>query len=129
MILLTILYISPYAYYIPCTRFDESVRPLLTQEEIYSIIDDMPAVEEKWIADRNERQSVFSRTLHSDDYRKLLSMIKGLYTEQQKRISDGKNLPPMTKKLLQRLKKLCTGNFPLYWELMRKMSTALLKAD
>ena len=45
------------SYHIPCTRFDENARPLLTQEEIYSIIDDMPSVEEKWIADRNERQS------------------------------------------------------------------------
>ena len=99
------------SYYIPCTRFDENVRPLLTQEEIYSIIDDMPAVEEKWIADRNERQSVFSRTLHSDDYRKLLGMIKGLYSEQQKRISDGKKLTSYDEKALTEAQKIMHREF------------------
>lgn len=99
------------SYYIPCARFEEKVRPLLTREEIYSIIDDMPAVEENWITNKNERRSVFRETLHSDDYRKLLSMMKGIYTEQQKRISDGKHLTSSDEKVLEASQKLMHREF------------------
>lgn len=99
------------SYYIPCLRFEEKVRPLLTREEIYGIIDDMPIVEEKWITDKSERRSVFSETLHSDDYRKLLGMMKGLYTEQQKRSSDGKQLMSSDEKTLATAQKLMHREF------------------
>ena len=101
------------SYYIPYAGFDEKVRPLLTQEEIYSIIDDMPALEKKWIINKNERLSVFIKTLRSDDYRKLIGLMKGIYAEQQKRNSDGKKLTSSDEKALIEAQKLMHKEFSL----------------
>lgn len=99
------------SYYIPLDRLEERVRPLLTREEIYDIIDAMPNVKEQWISDKNERRSVFSRTLKSDDYGSILSMMKALYIERRKRSSDGKQLMSSDEKTLAAAQKLMNREF------------------
>ncbi len=80
------------SYYVPCAHMEERVRPLLTKDEVFRIIDEMPRVKEQWISDKNERRAAFGRTLHSSNYHHILSMMKGIYSEKQKRSRGGKQL-------------------------------------
>ena len=41
------------SYYIPCNNCESKVRNLLTKEEIYSLIDEMPEAETQWYEDKN----------------------------------------------------------------------------
>lgn len=99
------------SYYIPEDRLEERVRPLLTKDEIYAVIDRIPDVQESWIDDKNERKSTFSKVLRSDDYSMLLVMIKSLYTESRKRSSDGKKLMASDEKALAAAQKLMHSEF------------------
>ncbi len=59
---------------------------------MFEIIDSIPQAEAVWYADKNERKSYFESVLHSDDFTRLVGMIKAIYEERQKRSSDGKKL-------------------------------------
>lgn len=80
------------AYYIPCDNYMTKVRPLLTEEEIYSLIDEMPGADEKWCSDRNERKHLFNSVLKSNDYHEIISMMRSLYIHRERRLSEGKKL-------------------------------------
>ena len=40
-------------YYVPSDKIEENVRPILTKERLFEIIDRLPYTESEWIADRN----------------------------------------------------------------------------
>ncbi len=80
------------AYYIPCENCDAKIRPVLSKEEIYSLIDDMPTTESEWCDDRNTRKNIFHSVLKSDDYHKLISMVRSLYLHRESQKEKGKKL-------------------------------------
>lgn len=75
---------SKSSYYIPCENCDSKLRPLLTKDEIYSLIDDMPNISAQWWEDKNERKNIFHSVLKSDDYHKIITMIHSLYVKREK---------------------------------------------
>ncbi len=83
---------SQSSYYVPIDGAEEKVRKLLSKEQIYEIIDNIPNIEENWFEDKNERKNYFKTVLKSDDYSQIISMIKSIYSERKRRNSTGKNL-------------------------------------
>ncbi len=80
-------------YYVPVGRAAERLRPLLSKEEIYSLIDDMPQEEEKeWCSDNRERRGIFQDILHSDDYTRMIHMMRMLHCQQERKRSTGHRL-------------------------------------
>lgn len=80
------------SYYIPCDNCGSKVRRLLTEEEIYSLIDEMPKAETEWCEDKNVRKTMFNSVLKSDDYHKLITMMHTLYIHRENQRSKGKKL-------------------------------------
>ncbi len=80
------------AYYVPVESAEKEIRRILTKEEVYEIIDSIPQAESVWYSDRNERKSYFESVLRSDDFTRLVGMIKAIYEERQKRSDDGRKL-------------------------------------
>ena len=59
-------------YYVPVERAADRLRPLLTKEQIYGLIDEMADVdfsETEWCSNSRERRGIFQNILHSDDYK------------------------------------------------------------
>lgn len=84
---------SHSTYYIPVNRAGERLRPLLTREEIYSLIDEMAEKkEQEWCNDSRERRGIFQGILHSDDYRKIIQMMRTLHQQQERKKSTGHKL-------------------------------------
>lgn len=79
-------------YYIPSEYLESKARRLLTKEEVYSIIDSMPAASGTWYSDKNERKSYFETVLKSDSIPTMIGMMKTIYDERSKLTASGKHL-------------------------------------
>ncbi len=100
-------------YYVPENTLDSKVRKLLSKDEIYTIIDNMPNIEPKWCNDRNERKQIFNAVLKSDDYEKIICMIKSLHAQKEKRISGGKRLSSNDEKTMKLAENLMYQEFAM----------------
>ena len=49
------VYSKGSTYYIPSDDYEEKIRRLLSKEEIYALIEEMPNAEAQWCEDRNQR--------------------------------------------------------------------------
>lgn len=70
----------------------QNMRPLLSAEEIYSLIRSMPEEPVSWNQNEAQRKEEFRQILSSGDHKKLIQMIKALYQHQKKRQAMGKKL-------------------------------------
>lgn len=79
-------------YYIPSEYLESKARRLLTKEEIYKIIDGMPAASGVWYSDKSERRDYFESVLKSDSIPEMIGMMKTIYDERSKLTASGKHL-------------------------------------
>ncbi len=68
------------------------MRSLLSQEEVYSLIDKIPDQKPNWIENENERKDEYKRIIAGGDHLELIGMIKAIYRHKEKREADGKHL-------------------------------------
>ncbi len=89
--------------YVPCGNalLMAKLRPLLSKEEIDTILQGVPQEDIGWIDDKNERSTQFRRILAQDDRRQLLRLIRCLMSEKRRRIAAGKKLPAADEATLQ----------------------------
>jgi len=73
-------------------KIEGKMRRILTEEEIYALIESMPKEEANWIQNENERKEQYKRIIASGNHLELIQMIKALYIHKQKREADGKHL-------------------------------------
>ena len=70
-------------YYVPVERAADRLRPLLTKEQIYGLIDEMADV---------DFSEIFQNILHSDDYKEMMQMMHTLYQQQERKRRSGHRL-------------------------------------
>lgn len=73
-------------------KIEGKMRRVLTEEEIYKLIEAMPQEEINWIANENERKEEYKRIIAGGNHVELIQMIKALYLHKQEREADGKHL-------------------------------------
>lgn len=76
--------------YVSVDKAEDSLRRVITENEAWKIIDEIPAVEEAWIADDRQREQKYKAAILSCDLKELISIIKNMYFRKQKRIAAGK---------------------------------------
>lgn len=86
------VYSKGSTYYIPSDDYEEKIRRLLSKEEIYALIEEMPNAEAQWCEDRNQRKNQFISVLKSDNYHELISMMRTIYVQREEQVSKGKKL-------------------------------------
>lgn len=80
-------------YYVPVEHAEVRLRPLLTKEEIYHLIDEIPAEsEEAWCTNSRERRNQFHTVLGGDDNREIIRMMRTLHQEQERKKHTGHKL-------------------------------------
>jgi CarD family transcriptional regulator len=97
--------------YIPVENSQGKIRRLLSEEEVYSIIDSMPEEHEIWCDDSRERKAMFSRILKSDDYKIIVGMIKALHQHQAANCEKGKRLSGSDEAALNNAEKIMYQEF------------------
>lgn len=106
------VYSKGSTFYIPSDNYEGKVRRLLTKEEIYALIDEMPETEAaKWCDDKNQRKSMFFSVLRSDNYHELISMMRSLYLKREQQVSKGKKLLASDERVMHEAEKLMHHEF------------------
>lgn len=76
--------------YVPTDREDNGLRKVITEEDAWRFIDEIPNIDEAWISDDKQREQKYKEAIQSCDLTKLMSIIKSMYHRKQKRTAQGK---------------------------------------
>lgn len=76
--------------YVPVDKADTGLRKVVTEEEAWKIIEQIPNVEEAWISDDKQREQKYKEAIQSCDLQKLISIIKNMYHRKERRTALGK---------------------------------------
>lgn len=68
------------------------MRRLMTKDEAYALIQNMPEENDSYAADPGVRREFYNDALRSGDRRQLVRMIKSIYRYKQDRLANGKHL-------------------------------------
>lgn len=85
---------STAAIYVPTQneKLVGKLRKLLTEQEVYQLIETMPQKEIIWYQKENERKEEYKKLIEKGDHSELIGMIKAIYLQKQQRESEGKHL-------------------------------------
>ena len=78
--------------YAPVDAGDRKMRPVITQEEVTRLIEQMPAIETVWTDDIQERKATFDTLLRNNNCTDLIKIIKTLFQQKKRRQAIGKAL-------------------------------------
>lgn len=98
-------------YYVPIDCAESKLRPLLTKEEIFSLIDGMKNEQPEWSKSEENKKDRYSSVLQSGDYRMIISMMHSLYLEKQDRLAKGKKLLAAEEKAMKAAESLIYHEF------------------
>lgn len=107
------VYDSRSTVYVPTDsqQLAVNMRELLTEKEIYDIIDDLPNADSDWIKDDKERCEVFRSMLDGGARTDLARVIRMLYMRKRELAERGKKLRSSDETVMQRAEKLLYGEF------------------
>ncbi len=76
--------------YVPTDKADNSLRRVITEEEAWRFIEEIPDIDEAWITDEKQREQRYKEAIQSCDLERLMSIIKNMHHRKQKRTAEGK---------------------------------------
>lgn len=80
------------------------LRPILSREEAYRLIDGIREVDQLRIADDKQRESRYKEALKTCDCREWIGIIKTLYFRKKDRLARGKRLTEVDERYLKKAK-------------------------
>lgn len=89
----------------------EKMRRILSKEEIYYLIKNMPEEEPIWIEDESVRMVEYKGILLKGDHREMIGMIRTLYLKKMQLKEIGKNLHKVDEKFLKDAEKILYDEF------------------
>ncbi len=95
-------------YYCPIKQ-EEKLRALLTKDEVYRLIREMPQTDTAWEEDDAARRAAFKETLKSGDHAAVIRLIKTLYHQRQIKAQEGKRLHLADERIMQEAEHLLYG--------------------
>lgn len=98
-------------YYVPVDCVEEKVRDLLTREQVLELIDNIKDSDSEWCSNTNDRKARQNEILSGSNYDLIIGMTRSLYSEQQKRISQGKKLLAADEKAMRAAETLINREF------------------
>lgn len=87
------------------------MRPVLTREEVESLISEMPSVETNWIEDAQDRKAYFDELLRKNNCTDLVRIIKALTLQKERRQQIGKTLHVTDENYLREARRLLFDEF------------------
>lgn len=92
-------------------RLEKKMRLVLSTDEIYELIREMPEEQALWIQDENARKEKYRQILQQGDRRQLVRLIKALYQRQQEQAGKGKKLYKNDEKVMREAEKMLYEEF------------------
>ena len=106
---------SRSSVFVPCDNAGlmERMRPLLSREEIESLLSAADDVRLEWVDDRNERGLLCRSIIGGGDRRELIRLLCCLMRRKQERMAVGKRLSAMDENFLQECVRLVQEEFTM----------------
>lgn len=92
-------------FYCPVAQ-EARLRALLTKDEVYRLIREMPQTATAWEEDDNTRREAFAAILKSGDHAEVVRLIKTVYLQRQRRAEEGKRLHLADERALQEAERI-----------------------
>lgn len=86
------LYDTGGTLYTPVANDRNQIREVIAEEEARTLIEDMPNIEELWVADEKRREAFYKEALLKNECREWIAIIKTSYLRKKKRLSSGKKV-------------------------------------
>ena len=87
--------------YAPTDNAKVAMRKVITKQEAEQLIEEMPQIEELWVANEKQRELQYKEALKTCDYRAWISIIKTLYFRKKERIAQGKKITSLDERYLK----------------------------
>lgn len=87
------------------------MRRILSKEEIYDLIRNMPKEKANWIENEQERKAKYKEIIAKGDRRELVRLIKSVYLHGQKLKSTGKKLHVVDERFMKEAERLLYDEF------------------
>ena len=109
------------AVYVPCENEDlvARMRPLLTRDEIDSLLSDADTEKQPWLEDRTARSNLYRAVMADGDRRQLIRVICCLFRKKHERMEQGKRLSMMDDAALQEGMRLIDEEFSMVLSIPR----------
>lgn len=91
----------------------QKMKPILTSDEIYSLIESMSEEETEWINEDTVRKEEYTRILKKGDRKELVKLIKTLYLHKQELLKKGRKFYASDETILEAAEKLLYNEFAL----------------
>ena len=111
------VYASESKVFTPVDNKKIVMRPVISKEEAWDLIDNIKAIETLWIEDDKKREVVYKESLHKYDCKELVRIIKTSYLRQQSRIAEGKKVTAADKKYFQMAEESLYGELAIALEI------------
>lgn len=95
------------------------MRQILSPDEIYQLIQQIPKQETLWIADDRQRSDAWKEILSTGDRQKLVGMIKTLYEKKQEIEAAGRKFHTADENALRQAEQMIHDEFALVLDIQR----------
>ncbi len=86
------LHNSKSRVYVPVDSDKLNMRSILSEDEAWVLIRQIPDIEEAWIPNDKLREQEYKDAIRSNDPRRLVSIIKNMYLRGKERVEQGKKI-------------------------------------
>ena len=119
--LLQPIYDASSVIYVPSDNLKlmGKMRQILSPEEIYQLIREIPSQETKWIADDRQRSDTWKEVLSTGDRKKMVKMIKTLYEKKQEIEASGRKFHAADENALRQAEQMIHDEFALVLDIQR----------
>ena len=80
--------------YFPVDKKDAVARKVITEQEAWALLDEIPDIQEIWITNEKLREESYKQALNSCDYRQWVAGLKTLHQRRRVRTAQGKKMIP-----------------------------------
>lgn len=76
--------------YVSVEKANDRIRKVMTEEDAWKLIDEIPTIDETWIDNDKQRENKYKEAIFSGKPEFLVSIIKTMYSRKKKRTASGK---------------------------------------
>lgn len=107
--------------YVPCDNAElvARMRPLLTREEIDTLLTEADDERQPWLEDRNQRSALYRSAIMDGDRIRLIRVICCLFRKKHERMEQGKRLSMMDEAALHECMRLIDEEFAMVLDIPR----------
>ncbi len=92
--------------YVPVSNSDAALRPCLTEENAWKLIEKIPEISTPWTENEKMREQKYKEAIKANDPKALVVIIKMIYQRKQQRLAQGKKCTATDTKYFQIAEKL-----------------------